>query len=390
MIPQDIKSKHVIKAIQEIDSNGILPRRKSRRFLLSFKGKKYPPKYVLSLAKKYSNGKELDPSRFSGGQETNYFLKRLGFAIRQMPLANYKNIKNAKGEGIKNKIKNNWLATVVLRSDGRFGQTDNNSRQKVSKEILNEMLKRTNGNGVILFPGGYFNSGKKKANVVFNFVAKPLKEKLRKINRNIIVCLGVDGGMGKGYPKDYPKDQLALAVSKKGIIAIGRKFNPIEDEENKIYSASNYRSLEVGKSRIFSLNGRRFFLAVCYDIFGVKQLPNPGVDIILNVIHQFTPRCKCKGKKCNCGAASGDVDFARKGLAGASKAWNSPVFGSVVFFNRSIPQKWPSGVYWNQGNKSVQKWQYKNNPIKTEDKFELLIKEGVASVRIYDISRSVC
>jgi hypothetical protein len=131
-------------------------------------------------------------------------------------------------------------------------------------------------------------------------------------------------------------------------------------------------------------------MAVCYDVFGLKKLPNPGVNIILNTIHQFTPRCKCKGAKCKCGAASGDVDFARKGLAGASKAWNSPVFGSVVFFNRSIPQKWPSGVYWNQGHKSVQKWKYKNNPIKEEDEFELLIKEGVALVRIYDISQSVC
>lgn len=244
--------------------------------------------------------------------------------------------------------------------------------------------------GVVLFPGGYFNSGRKKAYTIFNSVTNQLKEKLRKINRNIIVCLGVDGWVGAGYPKDYPKDQLAIAVNKKEIIAVGRKFHPTEDEKDEIHFAPTYQSLEDGKSRLFTLNGRQYFMAVCYDVFGLKKLPNPGVNIILNTIHQFTPRCKCKGAKCKCGAASGDVDFARKGLAGASKAWNSPVFGSVVFFNRSIPQKWPSGVYWNQGHKSVQKWKYKNNPIKEEDKFELLIKEGVALVRIYDISKSVC
>ena len=300
------------------------------------------------------------------------------------------NIKRFKDEETKNKIKSNWLATVLLRSNARFGKTDNDIRRKVLEDILNETLRRTRGNGVILFPGGYFNSGKKKANAIFNLATNRLKKELRKINRNIVVCIGVDGRIGRGYPRDYPKDQLSIAVSRKGIIAIGRKFNPIEDEKDKISSASTYQSLENGKSRIFSLNGKRFFLAVCYDIFGLKQLPNPGVNIILNAIHQFTPICKCKGEICKCGAASGDVDFARKGLAGASKVWNCPVFGSVVFFNRNIPPRWPSGVRWNQGNKSVQKWKYKNNPIRTEDEFEIPIKEGVASVRIYDTSRSLC
>ena len=295
------------------------------------------------------------------------------------------NIKRFKDEETKNKIKSNWLATVLLRSNARFTQTDNDIRKKVLEDILNKTLRRTSGNGVILFPGGYFNSGKKKANAIFNLATNRLKKELRKINRNIVVCIGIDGRLGRGYPKDFPKDQLAIAVSRKGIIAIGRKFNPTEDEEDKIQSASTYLSLEEGKSRIFLLNGRRFYMAVCYDVFGLKQLPNPGVKVILNAVHQFTPRCKCKGEICKCGAASGDVDFARKGLAGASKKWNSPVFASVVFFNRDIPIRWPSGVRWNQGNKSVQQWKYRNNPIKTGDEFELSIKEGVALVRIYNI-----
>jgi len=81
MIPSNIERGHIIKAIREIDSNGILPGRESRSFLLIFEGKRYPPKYVLSLANKFANGEELDPSRFSGGQETNNFLKRLRFEI---------------------------------------------------------------------------------------------------------------------------------------------------------------------------------------------------------------------------------------------------------------------------------------------------------------------
>lgn len=83
MIPSNIESEHIIKAIQEIDSNGIPLGRESRKFCLSFEGKQYPPKYVLSLANRFANDEELDPSEFSGGQETNNFLKRLGFDIAE-------------------------------------------------------------------------------------------------------------------------------------------------------------------------------------------------------------------------------------------------------------------------------------------------------------------
>jgi hypothetical protein len=125
-----------------------------------------------------------------------------------------------------------------------------------------------------------------------------------------------------------------------------------------------------------------------------KSLPNPGVDIILNTVHQFTPRCKCKKEPCECGTASGDVDFAKKGFTGASKQWNCAVFGSVAFlalqgkwrrYRRNIPPNWPSGVYWNQGNKSRKNWCYKDNPIEPKDTFGVSIKEGRAEVRIYNI-----
>jgi len=81
MIPRNIKRIHIIKAIEEIEKNGVPERRKSRKFFLEFSGRHYPPKYVISLANKYANGKELDPTKFGGGKETNNFLKNLGFNI---------------------------------------------------------------------------------------------------------------------------------------------------------------------------------------------------------------------------------------------------------------------------------------------------------------------
>jgi len=81
MIPKNIKLEHILKAIEEIKRNGIPKGKNSRKFFLEFNGNYYPPKYVISLANKYANGEELDPEEFSGGEETNTFLKELGFNI---------------------------------------------------------------------------------------------------------------------------------------------------------------------------------------------------------------------------------------------------------------------------------------------------------------------
>ena len=79
MIPSNISREHVFEAIREIDRQGVPPRRRSRLFLLEVNGNHYPPKYTLSLANKFANGEELNPSLFSGGTETNDFLRSRGF-----------------------------------------------------------------------------------------------------------------------------------------------------------------------------------------------------------------------------------------------------------------------------------------------------------------------
>ncbi len=81
MIPKNITKQHILKAIAEIDRNGVPSGRDSTKFFLSIKGKSYPPKYVVSLANKFANGQELSPSVFNGGAETNGYLQLLGFQI---------------------------------------------------------------------------------------------------------------------------------------------------------------------------------------------------------------------------------------------------------------------------------------------------------------------
>lgn len=80
-IPKNINKEHVVEAIQKIDREGVPDRRESTRFNLAHGGKHYPPKYVISIANIFANGEEYSPSMFSGGDETNRYLSRLGFTI---------------------------------------------------------------------------------------------------------------------------------------------------------------------------------------------------------------------------------------------------------------------------------------------------------------------
>ncbi len=83
MIPDNITKEDIKTALKEIDEQGISKERKSSVYNLIYEGKTYPPKLVISIANRYTNGIELDSNKFSGGQETNEFLKTKGFEISQ-------------------------------------------------------------------------------------------------------------------------------------------------------------------------------------------------------------------------------------------------------------------------------------------------------------------
>jgi 5-methylcytosine-specific restriction protein A len=81
MIPREIRAEHVRAAIAEIERNGVPLRRQSTRYHLVYQGRRYPPKYVVSLAARHATGRELPPKVFNGGEETNRPLRNLGFEI---------------------------------------------------------------------------------------------------------------------------------------------------------------------------------------------------------------------------------------------------------------------------------------------------------------------
>src|SRR5690606_28825504 len=82
-IPNNIKRKHLLAAIKEIDDKGAPNDAQSLYYDLVYNGKEYPPKLVVSLANKFANGIELNRPAFRGGEGTECFklLRTQGFVI---------------------------------------------------------------------------------------------------------------------------------------------------------------------------------------------------------------------------------------------------------------------------------------------------------------------
>lgn len=261
----------------------------------------------------------------------------------------------------------NWVATVILQSSGQYS---NDSRHEAMFQTVDFVSDRTQGNGVVLFPGGWLSANEEEPRELYKWAEKSVSQFLSRYRRKITVSLGIDGR--------FSRDQLVVSYSKAGIEAIGRKFYPAPREKGFVELASNHLIEEDGRSRIFELNGRKYFLCACYDSFGIRKerIQNPGIDVILDHVHGFYPPGK---------GMSGNVYFAKHGFAGASKQWRCLVFGAAVFYKRKIPRRWPSCVYWNQGAKSTQRWRYTDNPINPRIEFGATTKEGMALVRIYDL-----
>lgn len=76
-----ITRQHILEAIKRIDVEGIPNAHQSIKFDLLYEGKRYPPKYVLSLAHVFLTGEMLSHKDFSGGGETNKFLRVRGFTV---------------------------------------------------------------------------------------------------------------------------------------------------------------------------------------------------------------------------------------------------------------------------------------------------------------------
>lgn len=255
------------------------------------------------------------------------------------------------------------IATAVLKSNGKY---DNISRLYLLKIVLQKLEKETD---ILILPAGFFNY-EKLSDKILTELKREIITLLQEISPTCTISLGIDSNDGN--------DQLGIAINSKEIIAIARKFHPTEYEKGVIKIAKSPNEFEFGKNRIFELKNKKFFIAVCYDSFGIKhkKLKNQNINFVINIIHGFEP----KGS-----GNSGEVYFAKHGMAGASKEWNCPVFSSAVFFDREIPKRWPTAVIWNKGEISTQKWKYDYNPISPNNVFDLQVTYESIQLKSYTV-----
>lgn len=80
MIPTCIKRDHILKAIDELNAEGISDNRRSKIYCL-VESEHYPPKYLISLGHRIATGELLSPGSFNGGKESNDFLTSLEFMV---------------------------------------------------------------------------------------------------------------------------------------------------------------------------------------------------------------------------------------------------------------------------------------------------------------------
>ncbi len=81
MIPKTITRSHILKAIEQIDIEDYDRKYESTKYDLLHDGRRYPPKVIISLAYRFVAGEPHPVTEFSGGAESNNFLKGHGFSI---------------------------------------------------------------------------------------------------------------------------------------------------------------------------------------------------------------------------------------------------------------------------------------------------------------------
>ena len=269
-----------------------------------------------------------------------------------------------------------WIATVLVESRYPQFQHPKSARSRDTKTIMRHIVESTMGDGVVLFPAGWFLFAGRIRRAHFRGVEARIAKLIEDDGggRDVVVVVGIDGDL-RG---DIPVDQCAVAIGRDGILAVARKFYGTPDEAGVIRAARDGMVGEGGYPRTFQLGGRSFYIATCYDIFGIRHrsLPNPGCDAILSLVHGFAPR----GHQ-----GCGDVYFARLGFAGASRAWRCPVYGSAVFFQRPIPPRWPSGVLWRGGRRG-RYWRYADNGMGPETIYRIELSDGRCEIRVYGLT----
>jgi hypothetical protein len=226
------------------------------------------------------------------------------------------------------------VVTVTLECEGSDAP-----KKEYRDEILKKVVQTFGKEDIILLPAGFYDVRNSKEEIQ---AVVEVSRLLSEMKAKSVVCMGIDVGNDT---------QLAVAIDRSGVIAKGRKFFPAGEEKDYLNLAKSYDSEESGYKRFFPCNKKQFYLAVCYDVFGIRKrkIANPGVDAVLNLVHGFT----------RSGQGSGLPFFVKFGFAAGSLHWDCPVFSAAVFFDKKVKNtKWQPGFKCRKDVKSLRSIKY--------------------------------
>lgn len=292
-----------------------------------------------------------------------------------------------------------WLATVTLRSetykypdnDPEKNRANNEDRFAALARIITDLSHRYPGPGVVVFPGGYFHSGTDEVDAPENSYLRAMVERVAGLIHTlphhpapVYAVIGIDGmvDLREGPSHRYDRNQVGIAVSRDGLVAFAKKFYPTNAiEQDLVDCATDYLSRETALGqqwgRFFAISEKKFYLAVCNDIKGLPAEEKPDdVGYILNLVHGCYRR----------GDGPLGTYFVRIGFGSASRSWKCPVFGTVVFFQRDITEKWRSGMYYRTWEKEPKNCSTDENSVMPECTLDPVpLSHGSARVEVYDL-----
>ena len=138
MIPENLTSKAIRKAMRKIDEEGIPSIRRSKEYSVVYKGKYYPPKHLISIANKFINDEEWPPKKFRGGPgETNKFLDEFGFEIVKKGTQNKATVDNKDAvQLLDDDLDQKKNIDLNFKSGSNLGENIYEHHRKATKKIV--------------------------------------------------------------------------------------------------------------------------------------------------------------------------------------------------------------------------------------------------------------
>lgn len=265
----DIPFEFLVKAIEVIDSEGVPHNRQSREYDVIYKGKKYPPKHLISVAYRLWKGQEWPVSRFSGGDQTNPYLLKKGFEIRHHSGLPVK---------IKEEIKSERDCAPILQEF---------LRNRFSVESHKKDMKSTYRNTLELGAGTVIHCRRSASHPPFYGIDRVIWDEVKSYERAFLMLLAESPENAYIIPKDKavemlqssePRDRPGRVNSKRWILHIGQGGEMQVNDSERTFPINQYLNNwsqidEIQSAARESPEGRNFFLV---------QVNEPGSKNLLS------------------------------------------------------------------------------------------------------------